>query len=366
MISLASNPVIRRARHICPLILASTLLFASGAKAAGPSESEVLSALTTKGIDTSFDNLTASAAALNEAAVKLCDERSDESLLAAQNLWKEAYGDWRKTAPFLVGPAANLDREVGKPVNAIVLKAVVESEEFADLANGSDVRGYSAVEYILFTPQNASEASNALHCKHLLKSTQEIVQHTTAAKEGWEKDFREGFLNAGDGLPYLIPGDAISLVYAEILNVTETMLRDHIAIPSNFFKGKARPELLEAPYSRTSTEGFMAVLAGLRTALSEPKEANLINLIATKDGVTHEKDPKLAKAIDKQLAKTEKTLGRLLEKEEDLYTALENSPKSLKKLYSQLQKLQELLAKGLLVLELDVRQGLEAQLAREQ
>lgn len=337
---------------------------ASIVHASPPGENDVLASLASKGIDIHLTRVVETVGTLDSATTLLCEKKDATSLKHARSAWKDAYMAWRRAAPYLIEPADTLERYLGQSTNDIVLKGVVELDNLADMRKGTDVRGYAGVEYLLFVPENATLATADLRCQHLTEIITEIVSRTTAAQTRWNTEFREGFVSAGDGLPYMVPGDALSLVVAEILNALETVLRDSLLFPSNLFKGEAKPELLEAWHSKSTLDALQAFVDGISSALIGDSENSLVELIATKDGLTHKKDPALAKKIRKQLTKIQKSIDKLKKKDVEIYIRLKNDSKTLKRVYKDLRKLQDKVAEAVLVLELDIRQGLEADLTQ--
>ena len=332
-----------------------------------PTDAEVLKALATKGMDHHLKEVAEKAEILQKNAQILCENKNKKSLEKAQNSWKAAYFSWRAASPYLVGPADELKLDYklgGWKSNDTIMEAVTSSNEYDYLRDNIEMRGYAAAEYILFVPQDATAVTTTERCSHLIDVTEEIADLTKKAKEKWDNNFKEGFITAGNGLPYMVPGDALSLVVAEILNTTEVLLRDRIGLPSNFFNGEAHPELLEAWHSKSSLNAIKAAFNGLKTSLNGDANASITQLIATRDGLTHKKNPALAKNIEKHLEKIQKILNNLSNEGPNLHSAIANDPATLKKLYKQLQKLQENLEQTVLALELDIRAGLEAQLTQ--
>lgn len=332
---------------------------------AAPSESEVLGVLASQGVDAHMSQLVDSATNLDESVTTLCKSANEENLNAARKSWHKAFIAWRESLPFLIEPANKLEASLGKPINDIVLNAVVSSAEFSSMRKESDVRGYTGVEFLLFSPKNAEQVVADLRCIHLNDLIKEIREKTTAARDSWIANFRDGFVLAGNGEPYLIPGDALSLIVAKWLNTTETILRDGLRVPSNNFDGKAKPKMLNAPYSRSSRAGFEAALTGLESMLVGDGKSGLLHLVATKDGLAHKKDPQLAEDIVEQFSELKETLAEFEQDNLDLYSALEQDEDSLQDFYQQLNELQQLVVKAVQVLELDIRAGLEAKLMRQ-
>jgi predicted lipoprotein len=169
------------------------------------------------------------------------------------------------------------------------------------------------------------------------------------------------FTSAGDGKPFLIPGDALSIALAEDVNATERLLRDQISIPSGYFEGGAKPERLAAWRSNSTRDAFLATLEGFRAALAAGGSASFADLVATRDGLVSKRDPALAAAIRKQLGTIKEEIADLGGRDLVLYNELKRKPAMLKDLYDRIQVLQEQLIEASLVLELDVRSPVETQ-----
>lgn len=345
-------------RRMYVFTLAGVLLASSTVFAAKPTESDVLATMVNSGVQPSLVKVASSARGLANSVEQLCKQRDTESLEQARSAWLEAYKAWRRSAPFMFGPADNqkLERRLGRwLLNEVVVEAVVTSADFSHLRNGEDVRGYAGVEYLLFVPGNAEEATTVGRCDHLLDITGEIADLTFRTRQEWEQSFGKEFVSAGDGKPFLIPGDALSMVLAETLNVTEILLRDRIGVPSSFFEGDAKPKLLEAWHSNSSTDAFQAALEGVRQVLTGGESASVANLVATRDGLVSTKNPALAADLSIQLDKVEEAIVDLGGHDMVLYKEVQVNSAKLKHLYKQIQKLQDQIIEVTLVLELDIQ-----------
>ena len=347
--------------RVLALMLTGTLLASGGTAIASPAESDVLLSLANNGIRPSLTQVATTARKLADASRQMCAQPDAASLKKAQDAWREAFLAQCRATPFMFGPADKLDRQLGKPVNGVVLDAAVSADDLSHLLKNPDVRGYAAAEHLLFVPANVAAATAAERCTHLQAVTSEIADLTGRAKQGWDQDFGQEFIAAGDGKPFLVPGDALSLALAEFLNTTETMLRDGIGFPSGFFEGAAKPELLDGWRSNTSREAFQATLDGLRLALLADETSGLAALVASKDGLISPRNPALAADLREQIEKIQKTIAGLGGSDLVLHAELRNQPKKLKSLYQQLQTLQDQLVEVTLVLELDVRSAVEKQ-----
>jgi predicted lipoprotein len=314
-------------------------------------ESDVLKSFVDKGVYPSLSRAAETAGRLADASQNLCAYPSDKNLQLARDAWQKAYLAWRRAEPFMFGPAEKLYQRLGKwPANNVVLNAVAASAEYRYARGEADVRGFPAAEYLLFTPKNAAEATAGERCAHLNDVTREILELVRNSRQGWERGFGKSFVSAGNGQPFLVPGDALSLAVTQIVSVTEHMLRDRIGIPSGFFKGITKPESVEAWRSGSALDGFEATLEGIRLAVTGGGNTSVARLVATKDGLVESKNPTLAADIQQQIDKIEKVIAGLGDSDR-----LHRDPLKLKGLYKQIQKLQDQLIEAALVLELDVR-----------
>ncbi|AGA89496.1 putative periplasmic lipoprotein [Thioflavicoccus mobilis 8321] len=330
----------------------STQAVATAAPTASP-ESAALRTLADAAVRPALAQLADTSAGLADAVETLCVRPQAEPLTQAREAWRTAYAAWRRAEPFLFGPMKALDlrKRIGVwPTNATVLDAAVTTEDMRDLLAAADARGYAAAEYLLFAPSDAAAAAADGRCAHLRDLTAEIADLTGRTPRIWAQDYERRFVAAGDGGPFLVPGDALSLPFAEALNVTERMLRDRIGYPSGFFEDQARPEHLEAWHSGSSRLGLTASLEGLRMMIGAG-EASIAELIATRDGVLSQPDPALAADLVHQI---DKALADLARGERPLHEELRDRPKRLKRLYLEVERLQEQLVEATLVLELDV------------
>ena len=329
-----------------------------GASSIQPTESEVIAAWVTLGGQPCLTQVANTANRMDAKVQELCENPSMETWLQAQEAWRAAYLSWRQAEPFLFGPAGTMNRYIGTwPVNGVVLDAAVGSKELDHMLNNTDVRGYAAVEHMLFAPVDAAAATTEERCVHLLSLSEEISRLSADTLHQWKNEIAPAFIAAGNGAPYLVPADALSVAFRELLNVTERMQRNRIGEPSGYFQGSARPEYLEAWLSQAAQDGFRASQEGIRRALSSGGNYSFIMLIATKDGLVEHRAPQLAADLVKQLDQIDKAIADLGGDDVRLEAELKHNPSKLKRLYKHYQKLQDQLVEAALVLELDIHQG---------
>ena len=334
------------------MVPALFLIVVSGMAATPPTESDVLSALADSGISANLGQTVDAAGRLAAAVGNLCAAPDEGRLQLARAAWRDAWLSYKRTELFLFDSGDKLTQSLGNwPVNDVMLDAVVSSEKYRHANSGTDVRGFPGSEYLLFKPKDAATATADERCNHLTDITSEITNLLSDARQEWEQTLKSKFISAGDGEPFLVPGDALSLAVVRMLNVVEHMLREGMGVPSGFFIGGVegtRPDRLEAWISKSTADGFLATLGGVRRVLMDGS-TSIADLIAMKDGLVEAKNPALVADIRKQLDKVEKTVAGLGGSER-----IHRNTSVLKNLYKQVQKLQDQLIEAALVLELNV------------
>jgi predicted lipoprotein len=333
------------------------------AVAAGPqTESELLAVLADRAIEPGLARAAAASQELAASARNLCERRNDEALQQSRIAWKQAYLAWRTAQPMMLhGKAFKAEQLLEHwPANEAVLNGAVASKSLAHLLDNPDVRGFAGAECLLFAPADVAEATAQGRCDHLQSVVAEIADQAAANQLQWRRE-APAFVAAGDGKPYLLPGDALSLVFARMLNVAERLLRDRLCAPSGFFEGAAKADLLEAWRSDASRQSFAASIDGLRRLLVGKGEGGVVDLVAVKDGLISKKNPRLAEDVRKQLDRIDEQLaglkdGNMLRKD------LQQDDKVLQPLYKSVEQLQKLIVEASLSLEVDVRGPGESQM----
>lgn len=330
--------------------------------AAELTESDVLAGLAGKVMQPGLEETAVASQGLAEAARLLCRQKDADGLKKARKAWREAYLAWRNAQPMMLeGKKARVEQLLENwPANEVVLDGATGSRDLADLLNNIDVRGFSGAEYLLFAPPGVSEATTEMRCVHLQSVVDEIAGQAERNRQQWRHEAGP-FVAAGDGKPYLLPGDALSLVFARMINVAEQLLRDRLCAPSGFFEGTSKPDMLESWRSDTTRKSIRATIAGFRRILVGDGKDGITALVAVRDGLVSKKNPQLAADIGKQLETIDKRLDDL----DDgilLHEQLGKDDQLLHPLYKSIEDLQELIIEASLTLEVDVMGPGESQM----
>ncbi len=316
---------------------------------------DTLAALANTTLNEVVENFAQSAADLNQSVSQLCSQPGQEHLEQAQQTWRKALLAVRQAEPLRLSDELKQVRTRTSITNAIVLDAALADKQLDDLLAQKDSRGYLAIEQMLFAPQDAAAATTPRRCTHLHKTAAEINAWAQQVLEQWQNHLAPGLRNTGDGQPYLTANEPLNLLMAGLLNSSEWMLRDRISVPSGFFETAAKPELLEGGVSDSAVAAYGATIDGMAAILGSPdNSAGLLYLVATQDGLISKKDPDLATDIVDQISEIKEVLTNLQEARLPLAEGLKHNNKVLKSLYKKVNKLQKLLVKASLVLELTV------------
>lgn len=116
-----------------------------------------------------YSELEHTGAELASALATLRAQPSAPALRAARAAWRQARSVWRQTNAFGIGPGDDLaitDGVVDEPTNADRLARLLASDTALDatavLSLGANVRGFLAIEQLLFTPPATDEEIAAL------------------------------------------------------------------------------------------------------------------------------------------------------------------------------------------------------------
>lgn len=149
-----------------------------------------------------YTNLDNKAGELLAAVQALAADPTNDALLdAAQTAWRAARVPWESSEGFLFGPVDSLSIDPALdswPLNTSDLQAFLGSNPNATQANieaaGDDVRGFHAMEYLLFgdgvsdNDKQASELTTA-EANYLIALAQAFKAKTDGLKTSWTGDF---------------------------------------------------------------------------------------------------------------------------------------------------------------------------------
>lgn len=228
----------------------------------------------------------------HQQAVTACADKQldDKELIQIRQGWLTSMQQWQRAQAIHFGPAEqhnlrwryqfwpDLHNNTRRKVQALL-----KSEETLDSEHlvkaGVVVRGFSALEYLLFDADNVDAYSGASkmverNCEYLVLATEDLARTSAELLAGWQQgaEYRQQFDHPGENNPVFPQhSDVQAAMLDAIVSQLEIIKNDKLAGPLGLKTDKARPNsyLAEAWRSQQS----LAMLAVNQQAI----EALLLN-----------------------------------------------------------------------------------------
>jgi uncharacterized iron-regulated protein len=262
---------------------------------------------------------------LDDAAITLDKELSDEALDAAQDAWVALRQPWEQSEGFLFGPvsAEGWDPAMDTwPVNSDDLEGVLASDDVFDQAYLASLnesqKGFHTVEYLLWGADGAKVAADFddRELEYLLALTEELILITadlaTSWTEGVDGDaaYRDVFATAGeegnDAYPSLT--SAAQEILVGMAGICNEVATGKIADPYD-----ARdPDLVESQYSFNSLFDFQDNMRSVLNAYTGDFPLGGIEGIGLDEWVV-ERDPDLDALFKLQIEDAIAAIGAIPE-----------------------------------------------------
>lgn len=204
---------------------------------------------------------------LEESADQFVESPSSESLASLKSSWLSARIAWKACEPFKFGPVDSYGFENAFdlwPANTSGIETAVSKYDGSDnylVQIGSDKRGLSAIEYLLYAEDEAStlaafEDTNRQSYLQLLAA--DLTENGTSILDSWTDGYADTF-KAATGND---AAASATLLVNELLYQIEVSKNYRIATPLGTRTGSSDPLLdqLESPYAEVSKELLIASL----------------------------------------------------------------------------------------------------------
>lgn len=356
------------------LSLGSLVQVSEGATAPNDAKIEaVLAAYTDNTVVATYAKMGDAAIKLDKAVEALKAEPTDAKIAAAAELWHKVRGEWELAESFLFGPAAftNLDPKLDSwPLDQdqldTVWKSIDEGKVEVDASYvrdclGASLRGFHAVEYLLFRdgkPRLAKDYTKG-QLAYLAAAVRVLTEDSIALEAWWagmdamspEKTaileaaeiepggpYAKEMKNAGKaGSRYESQAEAIEEIIQGCIDIVDELAEAKIGGPAK----SGDPKECESLYSMTSLKDCRNNVLSVRNAYEgvDAKGKNISSLVAAK---SKEADASVKTAIEntlKSLDAFKAPLSQSLDKKDLLKAAITNC----EELSASLTKAQELL-----------------------
>ena len=263
------------------LTLTLTVLLTTSATAQaqdGFERKAMLESITNRVILPAHERLVEAAGGLEGAAKAFAASPTPETLAAAQAAWGEASTAYAGVELFALGPLdiMVLHSQLNKPaINPTLIAKYLESGEVSAetlAAQGSTVKGLTAIEYLLFSPDGDAAVLDAFsdpQRRDYLVALAENIHTTASALYAYWSPEGENYaatFAAADAAGGSTKG-SINMLVNETIVVLEEVARFKLAAPLGLDSGgEPDPGKTEAPLSKTSLARIRANLQSVEDA----------------------------------------------------------------------------------------------------
>lgn len=247
-------------------VLLSILLSACSESGSEPSgdfdRGTLLSNFESNLIRPGFTQLNTEVEALANTAVDFVNNSNLENLQALQADWSQAFSTWQTVSSYNFGPA---NRSLGDlnqvlatfPVNTTAIEQAITDQDFSLNNFQLDVRGFLAIEYMIFNLEDNQSILNNFNStesgtsrkQYLLALINHIESEIDDVNSGWTS-FSSTFL-AQDGTDV---GSSVSQLYNDFVASYEQIKNFKVGLPAGKRPGQTEtsPDKVEAFYSGQS------------------------------------------------------------------------------------------------------------------
>lgn len=218
-----------------------------------------------------YQTLAREAAELSEAAAADCSTESSDLITA----YHDAFDAWVGVSHLRFGPSEANDRAFAlafwpdprgsapKALAALIRDkdpAAFDPEAFSSVSIA--VRGFYALEFLLFDPQFKSVENQDYHCALVQAVTADIATNSAAIRDGWTSGFGDLLANSGNDT-YRTPREAAQQFFTTLSTGLEFTSQTRLGRPMGTFD-RPRPNRAEARRSGRSLRHVVLSLTATR------------------------------------------------------------------------------------------------------
>jgi predicted lipoprotein len=216
---------------------------------------------------------------LSEQVEELCAAPTESRLKSAKAAYDAARGSWLRLRTFGFGPEEDLPLRLGPKINFQPPRHE-DIEDFLKLPDplpspdrtGAHLRGFPALEYVLYGPPSGSLESEGLEggergCEFLLNVSNDLYENAALLRHAWAIDgenFASELLNPAEERHYFeTEHDALSGLVGRMGYAVENLRDREIRDPMGEALGDERLELIVSALSGRTLEDFRDQITGL-------------------------------------------------------------------------------------------------------
>lgn len=318
----------------------------------------MLQDLATVVIVPTYESLASEAGAQVEAATALESDPSADTLSAAQTAWRRTRAAWKQSEAFAIGPAetlrtaARIDWSPAKPdriESELAGTAELTDAYVEDL--GANVKGFLALEYLLFDPDGGDAAvlaslgaPNGARRRAFIRALAENLRdQAIALRDAWSPDagdFSAQLATAGQGsAAFPNVKSAVDKVVNQLIFLSEDVADAQLlaALGTRGSSGP-RPDLIDAHRSENGLADLIDNLAGIQNVYyGSYRDRRGHSLSEIVDGVSPTTDGALGVVIRRTLDNAARISESLEQAVRDDPAAVERTRNSAKELMQRLE-----------------------------
>lgn len=196
---------------------------------------------------------------------------NEVNLNALRNAFAQAHSLWQQCSPFEFGPAADVSLRLALntfPTDTARIKENVINENYTlDAVADADAKGFPAMEFLLYSSENADSTIAYLATSWLyFKTNFQIIKNNIDLVLS---DWNNGYLNDFKGNTTSSVGSPIGMLVNQINFDFELLKNAKVGIPlGKKTLGITQPDKVESPFAEHSVSLIKANLLGLRNAFT--------------------------------------------------------------------------------------------------
>ena len=202
---------------------------------------------------------------LHAAINALAQDVSADNLEAARSAWTDAVEDWQYSSAFGFGPGDLTLGPIGSvlgtfPVDASAIEQAIDQQDFSLNNFRRDVRGYYAIEYLLFGPQPGEDNTLSLYqsaegpdrLAYLQSVSENLENNVNQVVEEWNSSYRTTFIESNG----TSAGSSAAQLFNAFSQDFEVLKNFKVGLPAGKRPGQttAEPDKVEAYYSGLSRQ----------------------------------------------------------------------------------------------------------------
>jgi len=307
----------------------------------------LLKAINEKAMLPMFIELKVASQNLYDKTEFFCDAKSESSFIELLNAWEGASSAWQQSDSLLFGPSVddNIDFTVYfLPIKKGIIKELLQSESITKEAvdnAGVGAQGFGTLEYLLFSRESSLTdiqkefEIDSKRCNYLLKATELLNDNIKTITGQWEH-YGEQFALAGNNSLYFFESsEAMNVLVNKIYQTAQKVSVKKTALLSNEkeIKNSTRYKL-PAWRSGSTLMQVKANVTGIKRILVNGKILEWMsqnNKAKVAEEITEVMDLILAQKVT----------------DNDLFTALKETPESLQDFVINTQKFTNLIKTGI-------------------